>query len=178
MPDHSALRQLAQSQSSVTVDSAQLLDLLEELDRLRGDADPEDAERRKKRRFTPDDEKCARYIFGVILATYPKAREPNWSVWSDEVRKMREIDKRAHREICELLLWASKDSFWCSNVLSPVSLRKQWDRLAAQKARPGGASSPSRKFNFAGGDRSADRAAQQQSMTKRRIVVPDGEVKF
>lgn len=34
------------------------------------------------------------------------------------------------------------------------------------------------KFNFAGSDRAADRAAQQQSMAKHGITTPDDEVRF
>jgi len=42
---------------------------------------------------------------------------------------MVEVDKRTHKQICSLFKWASKDSFWHKNILSPAKLREKWDQL-------------------------------------------------
>ncbi len=56
---------------------------------------------------------------------------------SNTVRLMRQIDNRSHRDICGMYDWASKDSFWHRNILSPDALRKQWDKLTMQRSAPG-----------------------------------------
>lgn len=100
--------------------------------------EPEKVERRKTRRFTPEDEACARWLFGCNLSVNPEAKQPNWNTWSDEVRLMREQDKRTHRAICELYAWAKKDGFWSPNIQSPGKLREKWDQLTEQRMRKGG----------------------------------------
>lgn len=83
-----------------------------------------------------DDLKAAQWIYQKVLITSPTAKEPNWTAWANDIRLMRQRDNRTHREICAVFEWASKDSFWCTNVLSPATLRKQWDKLTAQMMRP------------------------------------------
>ena len=84
---------------------------------------------RKKRRHTDDDLKCAEWIAGKIREALPDAKKPNLNMWGDDIRLMREVDKRTHREICDLFQWAAKDSFWHKNILSPSKLRDKWDQL-------------------------------------------------
>lgn len=153
------------------------LAMIAELEVLRAAA-PTSEDRRKKR-STPGDEKCARWLFGLVLDINSTARKPNWSMWADDVRRLREIDGHAHREICEMFKWAHDDSFWCANILSPKKLREKWDVLVAQRARPIAASrnaQASPKFNFANADRSGDRRAQAATLARHGIVVPDVEV--
>ncbi|RFP32435.1 hypothetical protein [Duganella sp. BJB476] len=87
-------------------------------------------------RWTPDDEKCARWLFSRVLANNAAARAPNFDNWSDDVRLLRERDMRTHTQICELFQWAQSDSFWCSNVLSPAKLRDKWDQLTMKRGSP------------------------------------------
>lgn len=134
-------------------------------------------EKRQKRRGTPEDEKAARWMFGQVLAVNATAKQPNWTVWADDVRLMREIDKRTHKEICELFQWAKHDSFWCANIQSPSKLREKWDTLTEQRAR-GRTSTHGEKFTFAGINRAGDKLAQAASMAKHNIVIPDGEVEL
>jgi hypothetical protein len=51
---------------------------------------------------------------------------------------MRVQDKRTHYEICDLFQWANRDEFWKDNILSPSSLRKQWDQLTTKRLRATG----------------------------------------
>lgn len=131
MLSRDALRLAAESLPAVMVDSTTLLELLDAADR----APAKPKAPRAPRETDPDDEKCARWLFGVVQQTAPTAREPNYATWSNDVRLIRERDGRTHREICELFQWAHSDAFWCANILCPKSLRDKWNRLAAQRTR-------------------------------------------
>ncbi len=63
----------------------------------------------------------------------PTCKAPDMTSWSNTVRLMRQIDNRSHQDICALYDWASKHHFWQTNILSPESLRKQWDKLTMQR---------------------------------------------
>lgn len=95
----------------------------------------------KKRQWgSQEDLTCAQWIWGRIIKLYEQAaetdgelvrpKEPNWTVWANEVRLMRSLDGRTHRQICELFGRANRDKFWCRNILSPSKLREKWDELA------------------------------------------------
>lgn len=84
---------------------------------------------------TADDLKAARWIFDKALTVNASLSEPNWVEWANTIRLMRMQDKRSHYEICELFKWANEDSFWQNNILSPTSLRKQWDKLTTKRQR-------------------------------------------
>lgn len=94
--------------------------------------------RESRNRFTPDDRKTADWIFDLIRQLNPSMKQPNLDSWANEIRKLREIDKRPDSEIRSLFQWANQDQFWQANVLSPATLRKQWDRLVMQRRRAGG----------------------------------------
>lgn len=79
-----------------------------------------------------DDLKAAQWIYSQVLIISPATKEPNWSTWANDVRLMRQLDGHTHQEICRLFLWANRDSFWCSVVLSPAKLRKKWATLVIQ----------------------------------------------
>ena len=85
-------------------------------------------------KFSDEDLKCAEFIFGLLKKMNPDHKEPNFNTWADDVRKMREIDKRTHRDICEVFKFANQDDFWKSNILSPKTLRKQFDKLTIKKS--------------------------------------------
>lgn len=89
---------------------------------------------------TADDLKAARWIFDKTLTVNAALSEPNWVEWANTIRLMRMQDKRSHYEICELFKWANEDSFWQNNILSPTSLRKQWDQLTTKRLRSHGPS--------------------------------------
>lgn len=131
MLSREALREAAQRLPNVLVDSATLIDLLDAADRAPKARKPRVATDQDK--DAVDDEKCARWLFGVLINTMPKAKQPNYAAWAKDVRLMRERDGRTRREICELFQWAHGHSFWRSNILSPAKLRDQWDRLAIQR---------------------------------------------
>jgi len=79
---------------------------------------------------TPEDHKAAQWIFSMIRKLNGKAREPSWDSWANDIRLMRENDRRTHHEICDLFKRANADDFWKANILSPSKLREKWDSLA------------------------------------------------
>lgn len=85
---------------------------------------------------TAEDLQCAEWISSLVETIKPSSRKTDLTTWANDVRLMRQIDGHDHRAICELFKWASKDSFWCTNILSPAKLRKQWDTLTLQRSQP------------------------------------------
>ncbi|EOE1186656.1 replication protein [Proteus mirabilis] len=83
-----------------------------------------------------DDLKAAQWIYSQVLIVSPTAKEPNWSSWANDIRLMRQLDGHTHQDICRMFKWANRDSFWCSNVLSPAKLREKWDTLTIQSQQP------------------------------------------
>lgn len=90
-----------------------------------------------KLRFTEADRATAGWMFERIRQINPTHREPNLDDWANTIRLIRERDNRTDDEIRELFQWANGHDFWQANILSPATLRKQWDKLTLQKARNG-----------------------------------------
>lgn len=74
----------------------------------------------------------AEYLFKEIKNNNPDAKKPNLEKWANEFRLIRERDKRTDNQIKYLIKWSQQDSFWKTNILSPSSLRKQFDRLVTK----------------------------------------------
>ena len=49
--------------------------------------------------------------------------------WSDDIRKMVELDKRTEEQVKYLMKWVQEDDFEMANVLSPSKLRDRFDQL-------------------------------------------------
>ncbi len=65
-----------------------------------------------------------------ILSNNPKARVPkDLSRWAYTFDLMLRRDKRAVDDIRKVIDYSQQDDFWRINILSPTSLRKQFDRL-------------------------------------------------
>lgn len=84
-----------------------------------------------------EDLKTAQWISTRVKLINPTCKAPDMTSWSNTVRLMRQIDNRSHQDICALYDWASKHRFWQTNILSPESLRKQWDKLTMQRSAGG-----------------------------------------
>ncbi|AUR98121.1 hypothetical protein NVP1247A_47 [Vibrio phage 1.247.A._10N.261.54.E12] len=85
--------------------------------------------KRSKFKFESEDLRFSQEMFKRIEVVAPNAKKPNFESWANTIRLMRESDKRDHKTMWAVFDWANKDSFWCSNVLSPDKLRKQFDKL-------------------------------------------------
>ncbi|WP_438310882.1 hypothetical protein [Sporosarcina sp. FA9] len=78
----------------------------------------------------------ANYFYSQILKNDPKRREPNLQTWSDDIRKMIELDNRDKKEIGELMRWVQQDDFEKPNVLSPSKLRSRYTALLLKMNKP------------------------------------------
>lgn len=97
------------------------------------------------------------HFFQLIKNNNPDHKQPNLQKWSDEIRKMIEIDKRTPEQIKYLMTWVQNNEFEMANVLSPAKLRKRFDDLVMKcKREKGGrnginqppADSKAAKYNF------------------------------
>lgn len=86
----------------------------------------------KRGKFNDGDMAFVDGMLNLLIQNNPNFKQPNKNTWANEVRKIREIDGIDHAEMARVFTWASKDSFWASNILSPSKLRKQWDQLSAK----------------------------------------------
>lgn len=73
--------------------------------------------------------KLAIFFFEQIKNNNPDHKKPNLQNWSDDIRKMLELDKRTEEQVRYLIQWVQQDDFEMVNVLSPAKLRKRWDQL-------------------------------------------------
>lgn len=89
-----------------------------------------------KNKFSDDDFKCAEWLAAKLKEFIPDCKSPDLNGWAGHVRKMRELDNRDLREICELWTWCRKDSFEAANVQSPEKLRKRYDQLKTKMRKP------------------------------------------
>ncbi|MGW8956645.1 DUF4373 domain-containing protein [Paenibacillus sp. NPDC055715] len=61
----------------------------------------------------------------------------NMQKWADDFRKLVELDKHTDtRLIQDVMDWVVKDNFWCRNVLSAESFRKQFGKLVLAMRKP------------------------------------------
>ena len=87
----------------------------------------------RKLRFDEADHATAAWMFGLIQAMNPGHKKPNLDQWANDVRLMREQDKRTDADIRATFTWANQDGFWRTNILSPAKLRKQFDQLTLKR---------------------------------------------
>lgn len=88
----------------------------------------------KKPKFEQQDFELAQYMSNKInqLVT---AKNHNIESWARDLRLAREVDGIATSDLQAAFDFAHADDFWQANILSPKSLRKQYQRLDAQARR-------------------------------------------
>lgn len=87
----------------------------------------------KLREVNPQDLELAKLLHHLITTKNPAWYvKPNWDTWAEDIRKIRELDKRTPTQIEAVIKWAQQDSFWSGNILSPAKLRKQFNTLVVQ----------------------------------------------
>jgi hypothetical protein len=65
------------------------------------------------------------------------AKRPNvGKAWLTAARLMLDNDGRPEAEVHQAIEWATRDSFWMSNILSMPKLREKYDQLKLQASRP------------------------------------------
>lgn len=90
----------------------------------------------RKHHGTDDDHEAVKWMWVRIKVIDPTMKEPNWDAWANDMRLMREQDRRTHRDACALFDWANKDGFWKTNILSPAKLREKWQQLSLKRQNP------------------------------------------
>ena len=89
----------------------------------------------KRHKYEICDMRLAELFFNKILENNPNHKKPNFEKWAQEIRLMRERDKRSEEQIEYLINWTQNHEFWHANILSPTKLRKQFDTLVMQIKR-------------------------------------------
>lgn len=78
--------------------------------------------------------RLSKFLLSHIRKNNPNAKEPNLQKWSKQFDFILRLDRRSLDEIKEIIKWChQEDNFWSTNILSPKSLRKQYDKLVMQK---------------------------------------------
>jgi len=81
-------------------------------------------------KYNKKDIELAKILYELIKKENPAWYvKPNWDIWAEDIRKIREIDKRTYEQIKFIIEWSQKDDFWKNNILSPSKLRKQFNNL-------------------------------------------------
>ena len=82
-----------------------------------------------------DEFRLAKLLCDLILQNNPddkyalRAETDNYQSWSDDIRKINQLDKRPFEEIEYLINWSQRSEFWFKNICSPSKLREKFDRL-------------------------------------------------
>ena len=87
----------------------------------------------KKPKASALDSSLATKMEELIRNVMGEPRKPtDITTWAEDIRRMRERDQLKPSVISETFLWANRDSFWKAVVLSPTSLRRNWDKIRAK----------------------------------------------
>lgn len=80
-------------------------------------------------KFEICDMENAQLLFSLMQRNYPDVKKPNFEKWASDFRLIRERELKTDAHIKWLIKWSQNDDFWSGNILSPATLRKQWDKL-------------------------------------------------
>lgn len=89
----------------------------------------------KRHKFETCDMQLAELLFSRIKENNPEHKKPNLEKWANDMRLMRERDKRNEEQVKYLINWTQNHDFWHANILSPAKLREKFDTLVAQVKR-------------------------------------------
>lgn len=107
---------------------------------------------RKKRVYADDDpNKKLAILLLKLIRKNQDIKEPDLDKWANTIRLTIEADKHSGKEVQEMIVWATQHNFWGGVVLSPSSLRKNWDKMSAQKSKKSNSQS-SREWKESGDD--------------------------
>lgn len=103
----------------------------------KNDKEIKDSPSKRKKRVYENDSiyyQLAERLFKQICQNQ-EIKEPNLNRWSDDIRKMIEIDKRTEDQVSRMIDWATTESFWSTVILSAEKLRIKYDTMKAQANR-------------------------------------------
>lgn len=82
--------------------------------------------------FTPDDMKCADYIFQKMRGIDSNFKVNNLDDWANEVRLIREVDNRDHKEICSIFNYSQSSDHYKKFIITPKALRVHFSEIVIQ----------------------------------------------
>ena len=89
---------------------------------------------RKKRVYADDDpNKKLAHLLLKLIRKNQNIKDPDLDKWANVIRLTIEADKHSGKEVQEMIVWATQHNFWSGVILSPSSLRKNWDKMSGQK---------------------------------------------
>ncbi len=71
-------------------------------------------------------------LFEKIKNKNPETRTPNLQNWSDDIRKMIELDARKPEQVENMIAWCQSHDFWSGIILSGKKLREKYDQMRIQ----------------------------------------------
>lgn len=92
----------------------------------------------KKRIYEVDSApyQLAQFLFEEIQKNNPEVRKPNLQTWSDDIRKMMELDGRKENQVRNMISWSQEHEFWSGIILSAKKLREKYDQMRTQALNP------------------------------------------
>lgn len=72
-------------------------------------------------------------LFERIKENNETVKEPNIQKWADTIRLTMERDNRSEEQMNNVIEWSQKHDFWSGIILSPASLRKNYDKMRTQR---------------------------------------------
>lgn len=98
-------------------------------------SDEQDASSKKSRKKVYEENSPYYQLALLLLQEINKKgeiKEPNLQTWSDDMRKLVELDKKEIKLVEQIIVWSQASDFWSKNILSAAKLRKQFDMLVRQ----------------------------------------------
>ena len=92
-------------------------------------------EKNEKKEKKEKKRRLCELLWSLILERKPDFRRPDLESWSEPMDAMLEADGRSAERIEAVIRWCRKDPFWSTNILTPASLRKHFDRLELEMGR-------------------------------------------
>ena len=59
-------------------------------------------------------------------------KQPNYQNWTDDIRKLVELDGKAVEKVRKMIDWCQGDNFWKTNILSAQKLRDHFEKMEKQ----------------------------------------------
>ncbi len=104
-------------------------------------------ENEKKKDYSPEAISLSNFLFNLIRGNDPKAKEPLWDKWREEMDKLIRIDGRDALEIERVIKFSQSNDFWKSNILSAKKLRIKYATLKLQMEKPNGSSGRNYRYD-------------------------------
>ena len=115
--------------------SGQRVDTIKNAKNVKNDKNINNNSRKSGKRTYDEDSiqyQLAQFLLEEIKKTNPEVRQPNFQTWSDDMRKMMELDGRKEDQIKNMITWSQEHEFWSGVILSPKKLRDKYDQMKTQ----------------------------------------------